>query len=443
MAGLGTDFLSYSDFDKSDWWHRIHPYARVAAREFLDHKWQLANTVDGTNELLRFLSHVVPSSIQADVALGLARSPMHVRLTPYMLSLIDWSSPIEDPVRRQFIPLGSELELEHPACAFDSLGERLNERVPGLIHRYPDRVLFLPLTVCPLYCRFCTRSYAVGKDTPTVMKSSLYASAARWESAFHYIRVHPEVADVVVSGGDVFILSPRHLEVIGLALLDIEHVRRIRFATKGIAALPMKLTSDTEWVTTLGRLLTRAQSRGKQVAIHTHVNHPREITDVTRAAVDRLTSLGLTVRNQTVLIRGVNDTQEVMSVLIKRLAYVNIQPYYVFQHDLVPGTSDMRTPLSTAVELSKALQGLTAGFNTPRFVVDLPGGGGKRDVGSFEKYDRFLGLSSFLSPVVRPGHMFMYSDPLRSIPKAAQEMWLRTGGVNSIIDGFRDSKGRE
>ena len=170
---------------------------------------------------------------------------MSIRVSPYLLSLIDWANAYNDPLRRQFVPVASRLLPDHPKLTLDSLHEQADAPVPGLTHRYPDKALFLALDTCPVYCRFCTRSYAVGVDTDEVEKVSLKATEERWERAFRYISERPELEDIVVSGGDSYQLKARQITLIGNRLLEMPNIRRIRFATKGPAVMPMKLITDT------------------------------------------------------------------------------------------------------------------------------------------------------------------------------------------------------
>ena len=268
----------------------------------------------------------------------------------------------------------------------------------------------MPLNTCPVYCRFCTRSYAVGPDTE-VEKLSLKANLPRWEKAIAYIKSRVEVEDVVVSGGDAYTLKSEQMRFIGDALLDIAHIRRIRIASKGPAVMPQKLLTDHDWFNALVGLAERGRKLHKQVVLHTHFNHPNEITEITQQAMDRLFESGVTVRNQSVLQAGVNDDTETMTLLIRRLGYVNVQPYYVYQHDLVRGVEDLRTSVRLAMQLEKAVRGTTAGFNTPTFVVDAPGGGGKRQVHSAEHYDELTGVSVYAAESVKPGQRFLLLRP--------------------------------
>lgn len=349
---------------------------------------------------------------------------MSVRVSPYLLSLMDWQHPYTDPLRMQFIPLGSSLLPDHPEVALDSLHEQADAPVSGLTHRYSDRALFLPLNTCPVYCRFCTRSYAVGIDTEEVEKLELRVSEERWRRAFRYIASRPEIEDIVISGGDAYNLRPSQIIEIGETLLSLPNVRRMRFGTKGPAVMPQKILTDQAWTDAVTRVVERARRRHKEVALHTHFNHPSEITGITQKAMNLLFERGVPVRNQTVLARGVNDSANVMSLLIKRLAYINVRPYYVYMHDLVKGVEDLRTTLATAIVLEKQTRGRTSGYNTPAFVVDTPGGGGKRDVHSFEHYDRETGISVFTSPSVHPGAYYFYYDPLHQLSPEVQKRWM-------------------
>jgi lysine 2,3-aminomutase len=416
-----------------DFWRAIPAYRDVAGDEFGDHRFQMKNTVTRPEQLLGVVRDLAPQSFCDDVADGLARAPMSVRVTPYVLSLIDWRDPYADPIRRQFIPVGSGLAPDHPMLRLDSLAEQDDSPVAGLVHRYRDRALLLALDTCPVYCRFCTRSYAVGTDTESVGKVSLKAKETRWDAALAYLRGRPEVEDVVVSGGDCYNLRPSQIAHIGDALLALPNILRIRFATKGPAVMPQKILHDEEWTAALTGVVERGRRVHKEVALHVHFNHPREITRTTKDAMDALFARGITVRNQAVLQRGVNDTVPVMRELTRRLAYCNVHPYYVYVHDLVRGVEDLRTSLQTALDLEKRVRGDSAGFNTPLFVCDAPSGGGKRVVHSFEHYDRETGVSVFTSPAVKSGY-FLYFDPLDALGDDARARWSVAGERRAMIE---------
>lgn len=435
--------LSHRDLRSDEFWRRIPAYADLDADQFQDHRFQARHSVASLRRLKEIISPLVTPGFLQDVEQGMRRSTMSLRLTPYLVSLIDWSDPYDDPLRIQFIPVASRTMPDHPEVTVDALDEQLDSPVPGLTHRYLDRALFLALDTCPVYCRFCTRSYAVGLDTEGMAKVHLSGRRKRWEQAFEYIASRPELEDVVVSGGDVSNLKGEHVEQIGTRLLAIGHVRRIRFATKGPAVMPQKLVSDEDWLGALLKVVAEGRRMHKQVALHTHFNHPDEITAITRVGLDRLMENGVTVRNQTVLQRGVNDNAATMHLLVRRLGYLNVQPYYVFVHDMVPGVEELRTSLAAAIELEKQVRGLTSGFNTPAFVVDTPGGGGKRDVHSYQHYDHEHGISVFISPAVKPGSRFLYFDPLHSLGERARRRWedaeARAGLVEEARGGALES----
>nr|OQO31488.1 hypothetical protein B0A51_01697 [Rachicladosporium sp. CCFEE 5018] len=389
-----------------------HIWKNVDQSEFLTYRWQTRNTVERPEKLLDFLKTVVPERIPdavksakedgrlitreaflEDVYNGMAKAPMSVRLTPHVLSVINWQEPLQDPVLRQFLPLKSRILPDHPELTLDSLHEEGDSPVPGLVHRYPDKVLFL--------------------DTESVTKHSLKPARRRWDAMFEYIEQNPAVQDVVVSGGDSYYLDPTHLTRIGHRLLAIPHVKRFRFATKGLAVCPMRMTDPNDaWVNAFVEVSDRGREMGKEVAMHTHFNHPNEITWVTEMAARALFQRGVRVRNQTVLLSGVNDTTPTMALLIRKLSDLMIQPYYVYLGDMVKGVEDLRTSLATALHIEQDLIGGIAGFNMPKFVVDLPGGGGKRPITSYEHYDRETGVSTWKAPAVTGEKIFQYHDPI-------------------------------
>jgi lysine 2,3-aminomutase len=426
--------LQHLDLLQGEFWKRIPAYAAVGEAEFLDHRWQAKHSITKIPKLLEAVSGLVSEGFIKDAEQGFLHAPMSVRVSPYLLSLIDWSRPYEDPLRVQFIPLGSRLRPDHPKLGLDSLHERADMPVPGLTHRYFDKALFLPLDTCPVYCRFCTRSYAIGLDTEEVSKFQLRVNAERWDQAFDYIRSRPELEDIVISGGDVYQLRAEQITHIGETLLAMPNIRRMRYATKGPAVMPQKILTDDAWTDALTRVVEQGRKLHKEVVLHTHFNHPREITWITQAAMDRLFERGITVRNQTVLQRGVNDQVDTMRLLVKRLGHVNVHPYYIYMHDLVKGVEDLRTTLQTGLEIEKGVRGLTAGFNTPVVVVDAPGGGGKRDAHSYEHYDRTTGISVYTSPNVHPDETYYYYDPIDLLPAEGRARWADPGEHQRMMD---------
>ncbi len=419
-----AESFEYKDLRQGEFWRHVPAYREVGEATFLDHLWQQKHAVKTPEELLGTIESLAPPEFIADAKAGFRLAPMAVRVSPYAISLIDWNAPYDDPIRRQFIPVASTLLPDHPRLTLDSLHEQDDSPVPGLVHRYVDKALFLPLNTCPVYCRFCTRSYAIGPDTENVDKVALAKTPKQWEDAFAYIAQRPELEDIVISGGDTYQLAPKNIEFIGNALLDIPHVRRMRFATKGPAIMPMKIVTHVEWLDALASIVDRGRKLGKDVVLHTHFNSAQEITWITERAMRLLFERGIFVRNQSVLIRGVNDTPERMRMLVKRLGHINVHPYYVYMHDMVKGVEELRTTIGAATEIEKFVRGSTAGFNSPTFVCDAPGGGGKRDVHSYEFYDRENGIAVYAAPSVKPGKAFLYFDPIDRLSADAQARWV-------------------
>lgn len=425
--------LRHTTLRGGEWWREIPAYADVSEEEFLDSKWQAKNSVTNLKRIRRTAEGVASEEFLQDVEEGLRLAPMSVRVSPYVMSLIDWSSPYDDPLRRQFIPVASTLRPDHPMLGLDSLGEQADAPTPGLTHRYIDKALFLPLDTCPVYCRFCTRSYAVGIDTDEVEKVALRPNKDRWKAAFAYVQSRPELEDIVISGGDTYNLRPDWIREIGHTLLDMPNIRRLRWATKGPAIMPQKVITDDAWLDAITEVVDRGRRMAKEVVIHTHFNTAAEITEHSKRAMDRLMERGIIIRNQTVLQRGVNDTVESMVALVKGLSYINVQPYYVYMHDLVRGVEDLRTSLATGIHLEKHVRGVTAGFNTPTFVCDAPGGGGKRAIHSYEAYIRETGVSVYTAPSVKGGKYFYYVDPMDSLSDAGRARWADPGQRDAIL----------
>jgi lysine 2,3-aminomutase len=420
---VNTRELDHRNFRDDQFWKLIPGWENVSREDFGDHRWQLKNSLVKVDQVKKVLAHRLTESVYQDMLQGQKITPMNIRITPYVFALINWDDPLNDPLRKQFLPMGSQFLPDHPFHMDDSLAEDSDSPVPTLTHRYPDKVLFLPLTICPVYCSYCTRSRLVGGTTEAVEKETYGVSPAKWEAVFEYLKKSPSVEDVVISGGDAYMLSPKHITHIADSLLAIPNIRRIRFATKGIAIFPQKVLTDDEWFGAVLGASKKARSMGKQAVIHTHFSCHREITAWSQMAMDKIFSEGIIVRNQAVLQAGVNDGVNEMMLLTRQLAYMNIQPYYVYMHDMVPGCEHLRTTLRAGVELEKAVRGTTAGFNIPTFVCDLPGGGGKRHVASYEYYDEENGISVWSAPNVKPGQVFTYFDPIHKLSREAQKRW--------------------
>ncbi|KAI0879289.1 L-lysine-aminomutase [Hypoxylon argillaceum] len=420
-----------------EFWRQIapsSPFEYTSLDNFLSWEWNTKHILETEPKLYEFLDAVIPNNIprargipgmqtrdefKSDIAGGIIMSTMSVRVTPYVLSVINWRDPANCPILRQFIPLKSAMMEDHPRLGLDSLHEQADSPVEGVVHRYPDKALFLPLAVCPVYCVFCTRSYGVGADTILVTKRTFKLARTRLKNAFAYIESQENLKDIVVSGGDAYYLPPHVLEGIGDRLIGMKNIERFRFATRGLAVAPNRLLDHNDpWTEALIRVSDKARKAGKHFALHTHFNHPNEISWITEKAARRLSQAAVTVRCQTVLLRGVNDDVDTMSTLIKKLAKMMIQPYYVYQCDMVSKVEHLRTPLQTSLDLESQIRGSIAGYYMPNFVVDLPEGGGKRLAGSFESYDRDTGVSTFRAPALtkrgKEGKIYKYYDPLKS-----------------------------
>ena len=425
---MTTGSLSTSD----TYWTKIPAWETVSHATFCDSAWQERNCITNSQQLTSVLKLPATDYLHGLVE-GVRKSRMAVRMTPNTVSLINWEEPETDPIRRQFLPHITEFGRQHPLLADDALGEQSDEIADGVVHRYPDRALFLATDKCPVYCRFCTRSYSVGGDTPELTKVHFQPTETRWHDALQAIAATPAIRDVVLSGGDALRLKPSHLKRLVTALFEIEHVRSIRVATKGLSVLPMRFIADDEWASTFCALVREGRDRGVHVVLHTHINHPAEVTKYTQAAAQRLFAEGVTIRNQLVLLAGVNDDADILKQHFRLLGDLHIDGYYAYVCDPVRGTDQMRTSVGDACTLETKSRGFTSGFSTPLFVVDLPGGGGKRDVHSFVHYDRQGGLAFYESPSVKPGRLFVYPDPLHRLSPCVQRDWLDPRKAASLL----------
>ena len=369
-----TTSLEHRDFRDDLFWQEIPAWKDVSREDFGSHLWQAKKSVRKLAHVKEVLQDRVSDAFIEDIEAALKIAPMNIRITPYVFALIDWDNPTDDPLRKQFLPIASQMLPDHPYYLADSLYEDVDSPVPMLTHRYPDKVLFLPLTTCPVYCSYCTRSRIIGGSTETVEKDTYGPNPKNWEAAFEYLRKTPQVEDVVISGGDAYNLTPKYIQLIGETLLEIPHIRRIRYATKGIAIMPQKILTDDAWMNALTTVHNKGRALGKQVVIHTHFSSTREVTKWSKMAMERLYSEGVHVRNQAVLQDGVNNDSDIIIKLTKQLSYINVQPYYVYIHDMVPGCEHLRTTLRDGVDIEKHVRGTTAGFNVPTFVCDAPAG---------------------------------------------------------------------
>jgi lysine 2,3-aminomutase len=327
----------------------------AAATDWNDWRWQLRNRIRDMAGLTRILR------LSDDERAAVARhtGPLPVGITPYYASLLSETDPAQ-PLRRTHIPVGGEY-VRGPGESDDPLGEDHDAVVPGLVHRYPDRVLFLATGFCSTYCRYCTRSRMVGGNGEYTF------SLSQWQRAIDYIAATPTIRDVLLSGGDPLTIATDKLEWLLSRLRAIRHVEFLRIGTKVPLVLPQRITRD----------LTRMLRRYHPLWMSLHVTHPDELTPEVAESTARLADAGIPLGSQTVLLRGINDDVEIMRAMMHGLLKLRVKPYYLYQCDPITGSSHFRTPVATGMEIIRGLRGHTTGYAVPHFVIDAPGGGGK------------------------------------------------------------------
>ena len=318
-----------------------------------DWKWQIRNRIRTAEQLVSYLP-----SLENNQALGEVIKKYPLAVTPYYASLIR-ESDVSDPVFQMSVPQSEEFL--NPSClSEDPLEENEDMPVPGLVHRYPDRALLIATTTCASYCRHCTRKRIAGTRETTI-------SAARLRQVTEYLAGHPEISDVIVSGGDPLTMSTEAIEAVLSSLRSVESVQVIRIGTRVPVVLPMRITDE----------LVAMLRKYHPVWINTHFNHPNELTPEAAAACAKLADAGVPLGNQTVLLRGINDTPQIIEQLCRGLVRMRVRPYYLYQCDLVRGVEHFRTPLSRGIEIIEYMRGRVSGIGIPTFVVDAPHGGGK------------------------------------------------------------------
>ena len=384
-----------------------------------DWRWQLSHLLS-TKEDFSNILHLSEEEIQAFNSSGMFR----VGVTPYFASLMDPHDP-NCPIRRQVIPTAAEgrVSLEEMT---DSLGEDSHSPVPGLVHRYPDRVLMLINTQCASFCRFCTRSRLVGD-------SHHQFSNKDYQQQIDYISANPVIRDVLLSGGDPLILPPAVLESILQRLRSIPHVEVIRIGSRVPVFLPMRIDNE----------LCSMLSKYHPLWMNIHFNHPKEITPEVQQALARLANAGIPLGSQTVLLAGINDCPQVMKKLLHTLVQHRVRPYYMYQCDLVPGTSHFRTPVGTGMHIMENLRGHTSGFAVPTYVIDAPQGGGKVPIAPqymISQSDQsvvvrnYEGLiTAYAQPESYPSHNPALCPACRKADKADQK------GVAALLSGEKQS----
>jgi len=321
-------------------------YPNSTPEEWSDWKWQIRNSITSYEELSRIFGSS-DYEVSEDINLPL-------RITPYYASTI--KDP-KGPIGRCVVPSHEELIVTENEES-DSLHEEQYSPLPNLVHRYPDRVLFLTTDFCSSYCRYCTRSHMVSQQD---------INKKMWDKAIEYIRQHTEVRDVLLSGGDLFTMDDNSIEYLLKSVRSIEHVEFLRIGTKIPVVLPQRITPE----------LTSMLKKYHPLFISIHFSHPDELTPEVKQACERLADAGIPLGSQTVLLKGVNDDVPTMKALMHGLLKIRVRPYYIYACDLVPGTSHFRTTINTGLQIIAGLRGWTTGYAVPQFVIDAPGGGGK------------------------------------------------------------------
>ncbi len=322
-------------------------YYGTTIKQWYDWKWQIINSITDTEKLIKLLGKKKNGTI-----INMPKNHLPFRITPHFVHLLD-SLPSDHPLYKTIIPTINELN----SCdgeKEDPLDEQKNSPVPNIVHRYPDRALFLVTNFCSTYCRYCTRSHMVSKE------NNINATKAEWEKGFEYIENNPIIRDVIVSGGDPLTLRDDQIEYILSRLRSIKHVEIIRLGTKVPVVLPMRITSE----------LTNILKRYHPLYMSIHFTHPDELTEETQKACNMLADAGVQMLSQTVLLKDINDNIDVMKKLMHKLLVMRVKPYYLYQMDRIPGGEHFRAPISTGLNIINGLAGYTSGLAVPKYIVD-------------------------------------------------------------------------
>jgi lysine 2,3-aminomutase len=339
---------------RKNWYSGQGLWANVPAKDWNDWTWQLRNRITTLAQLEKLMT-LTPDEKEGCL---FAAHKLSLAITPYYFNLIDTKNP-ECPIRKQVIPNIKESYIA-PGESSDPVGEEGTMPVPGIVHRYPDRVLFLVTDRCASYCRYCTRSRLVSN-------AQAYDFHPELEQGLKYIESHPEIRDVLISGGDPLLLSDAKIDSLLGRLRAIPHVEFIRMGSRIPVFLPQRITPE----------LAEIFRKHGPIWMSIHTNHPKEVTQELAVACERLSLAGVPLGNQSVLLDGINDSVEVMKSLVHRLLMIRVRPYYLYACDLIEGSTHFRAPIQKGIEIIRGLRGHTTGYSIPQLVVDGPGGGGK------------------------------------------------------------------
>lgn len=425
-----------SEFHEPDW-KRIPGYKNVSESDWNSALWQKRNFVKNVAQLKDVLGSHLSDQMATDILKDQAeRATMSMLIPPQMINTMNEKDLKNDPIRRYMAPAFSDRDAKwpsHPKAQRDSLHEHDMWVVEGLTHRYPTKVLAELLSTCPQYCGHCTRMDLVGQSVPQVKKRQFeVGQKERNEQILEYLKKTPSVRDIVVSGGDIANLPVQTLEAFISGVLDVENIRDIRLASKGLMGVPQHFLQD-EMLAAMDRLAKKAVKKGVNLAMHTHINHAQSVTPLVAKAARALLNMGFRdVRNQGVLLRGVNDSQKALLDLCFKLQdHGNILPYYFYMCDMIPNSEHWRVSVGMAQQLQHDMMGYLPGFATPRIVCDVPFVG-KRWVHQVHSYDREKGISywtkNYLTSIEwdKPemlNNLYEYYDPIDTLPLAGQKYW--------------------
>ena len=418
-------------------WKRIPGYKNVTKAEWEDALWQRKNTIKNLRQLKTALGDLLPDDLLKSIELDMKNgATMSMLIPPQMINTMNFDDLWTDPVRYYMLPADADRRKDfpnHPHSSRDSLHEADMWAVEGLTHRYPTKVLAELLTTCPQYCGHCTRMDLVGKDTPQVKKLKFEIKPKeRHELIIEYLKQTPSVRDVVVSGGDIANMPPEQLEHIVTQMIKVPHIKDIRLASKGLMALPQHFLQD-KMLKAMERLALIARQNDVDLALHTHVNHANQLTPLVAKAANALLHMGFRdVRNQGVLLRGVNTTsRDLLDLCFTLLDKAHIMPYYFYMCDMIPNSEHWRLSVHEARSLQHDIMGYLPGYATPRLLCDVPFVG-KRWVHQLTEYDREKGISYWTKnyrtsiELENPEALdtrYCYYDPLYTIPESGQKWW--------------------
>jgi lysine 2,3-aminomutase len=424
-------------------WTRLPGYKGVTKEQWESALWQRQNSAKNLKDLKAAFGHFLSDELAEEIVRDQKETAtMSILLPPQMINCMDERDLRNDPVRRYMLPIRSDRHTawpNHPKASRDSLHESEMWATEGLTHRYPTKVLAEMISTCPQYCGHCTRMDLVGNSVPQVEKHKFELQPdARWDAMLDYLRKTPSIRDVVVSGGDIANVPIAKLEGFVSALMDIPNIRDIRLASKGLQGLPQHFLQD-DVLKALDRLAKKAWDRGVDIAVHTHVNHASQVTPLVGKAVRKLLEMGFRdVRNQGVLLRGVNTTQkDLLELCFMLLDHAKIMPYYFYMADMIPNSEHWRLSIAEGQKLQHDIMGYLPGFATPRVTVDVPYVG-KRWIHQLADYDRNLGIS-YWTKSYRTGieaddaealtRRYEYYDPVYTLPPEGQEHWRRVAAL--------------